>query len=489
MAIIEGGSGVANTANVDSGNNLKTTLPTDNALTGKARIMSENDAGSSTGAVDLKSPETGLDYRLRTGIDTILFQDQFNALTQNTNNWNYVFSQLTAAQPGAGTVNFSAVQGTSNAHGAFLRTSQYFPLQSTAPLAIDIFFGQFTANLVTNEVWLAGLGLPTGAVAPPTDGVWWQLTSNGLIGVVSFAGTATPTGVLKPITDFVNGTIYKFTIVIGEDSVQFWWQDTKLAEIQTPAGQPTPWEGITAPVFLMKYNVGSVTNTNTMRVGRVGVTLMDVNYGKPLSDVQGGQGMHATVGQNGQTMGSTCGNYNNAVFAAAAAGSNTTALVTGLGGFGQMNAEAGTLLAAGDRIFTSYQNPSPNINITGRNLYITGIRISAVNLGAAVATTPTTLLWGLAYGHTAVSLATAETGSFVTATTRAPRRIPLGMMTAPVGAAVGQLYDRDVMWVPFQTPIVVRPGEFIASIVRFLVGTATASQVVGATVGFDGYWE
>lgn len=488
MAIIEGGSGVAGTASVTD-NNLNTTLPTVDSQTGKARIMSENDAGGITGTVDLKSPETGLDYRMRTGIDTILFQDQFNATAQNTNNWSYAFVTLTAAQPGAGTVNFSAVQGTTSAHGAFLRTSQTFPLQTTAPLAVDLFFGMFTAFLATNEVWLSGLGLPASAILPPTDGVWLQLTSSGLIGVISFSGTVTQTGVLLPMASLTPGTIDKFTIVIGEDAVQFWWKDEKLDEITVPAGQSTPWQGITAPVFLMKYNVGAVANTNTMRVGRVGVTLMDVNYGKPLSDIQAGQGMHATVGQNGQTMGSTAGNYSNAAPAAAGAGSNTAALVTGLGGFGQMNAQAGTSLGAGELIATSYQNPVPSTQITGRNLYITGVRISGVNLGATVATTPTTLVWGLAYGHTAVSLATTETASFATNTTRAPRRVPLGMMSAPIGAVAGQLYDPDAIWLPLQAPIVVRPGEFIASIVRFLVGTATASQVVGFTVGFNGYWE
>jgi hypothetical protein len=139
-------------------------------------------------------------------------------------------------------------------------------------------------------------------------------------------------------------------------------------------------------------------------------------------------------------------------------------------------------------IFTSFQNPTPTINLTGRNLVLTGVRITAINTGAAVATTPTTLIWQLAYGHTNASLGTAETASFTNNTAHAPRRKVLGAMTAPVGAAIGALYDRTIDTV-FSTPVVIRPGEFIATVARFRVGTATASQEVTALVDFDGYWE
>lgn len=111
-----------------------------------------------------------------------------------------------------------------------------------------------------------------------------------------------------------------------------------------------------------------------------------------------------------------------------------------------------------------------------------------MNTGAVVATTPTSLVWGLAWGHTAVSLATAETASFANATTHAPRRMPLGIMHAAIGTVVGGTYDKGIDTI-FSTPICVRPGEFIATTVRFRVGTATASQELTYVVGFDGYFE
>lgn len=460
----------------------------DIASVGGVRLFSENDPGTVTGTATLKSPETSLDYRLRVGTDTVLFNDTFNATTQNTNLWAYTFATMTAAQPGAGTVNFSTVQGTTSAHGAFMRTFQYFPLVNSAPLAVELFGGKFTAELVSSEVWLAGLGLPTAAVTRPTDGVWFKYTSSGLVGVIAFNGVETETGVLIAPGGFALGVMAKWVIVVGEREVEYWVDDVLVGTQSIPTSNGVPWLAGSAPIFMMKYNTGAVSNTNTMRVARVGVTLLDVATNKSWGDIQGGMGAASSVGQNGQTMGSTAGGFSQSALPATAAGTNTTANVTGLGGLGIMTAQATNVAAAGDMIATSYLNPAATINITGRNLYITGVSISCMNTGAAVATTPTSLIWGLAYGHTAVSLATPETASFATATTHAPRRLPLGICSAAIGTVVGGAYDKEINRT-FTTPIVVRPGEYIATTVRFRVGTATASQELTYTVSFNGYWE
>ncbi len=65
---------------------------------------------------------------------------------------------------------------------------------------------------------------------------------------------------------------------------------------------------------------------------------------------------------------------------------------------------------------------------------IQGVRIEAFNMGAASATTPTLLQWALGVGSTGVSLATADS---LTAGTRAPRRISLGIQSIPIGTAIG----------------------------------------------------
>ena len=182
------------------------------------------------------------------------------------------------------------------------------------------------------------------------------------------------------------------------------------------------------------------------------------------------------------------GNMGNvAAFPTAAAGSNTAALTTGLGGIGNINAAVSA--AASDFILTSYQVPAGTTSVQGRRLVLTGVRISMVNLVAAVATTPTVILLGIAHGHTAVSLATTETASFATGTTKAPRREPLGFMSWALAAPAGAMPQNGDIVHTFANPIYINPGEFIATTAKFVVGTATATETFGFTVLFDYGWE
>jgi hypothetical protein len=492
MPIIDSGNSSAGKANVDAGYNLQVALPNTASRVGSVRLMSENDNGSITGTPYLKSPETSSDYRLRVGVDTLLFEDTFNATAQNTTLWNHVFATMTCTQPGAGTLNFSTVQGTTAAHGAFMRTWQYFPLVNTAPTSIEFYGGMMTAPLVANEVFLMGVGLPSSAIARPTDGVWFKLTTDGLEGILAFNGTEYSSGVLSPFSSTILNEMAKYTLIIGESEVEFWVNDVFLGEKDIPVGNAVPWLGVSAPLFMQKYNTGAVTNTNQMRMARVGITLMDVQTNRQWNTTLGIMSRSSYVGQNGQTMGSTTGNFGTtAAMPATSAGSNTSpnALMAGLGGVFQMTAQVSTATASGDMIAQYYLNPTSTINITGRNLVIRGIKISAMNYGAVVATTPTSLVWGLAYGHISNTLAALETASFATATTHAPRHVPLGINYVPIGAVIGQPYSSDIAGDFSEAPIVVRPGEYISTTVRFLVGTATASQTVVYTIFFNGYFE
>ena len=493
MAIIDSGNNSAGKVNVDANYNLKVTLPTTDAYTGKARMMSENDDGLYiSGTPYLKSPETSSDYRLRVGTDSLLFEDALNATTQNTNLWSYVFNTMTAAQPGAGTVNFSAVQGTTSAHGAYMRTFQYFPLVNTAPMAVEFYGGSFTSPLVAGEIFLMGLGIPGAATTKPTDGVWFRLSTAGLEGVIAYNNSETGPGVIFPFASISSDVIYKFTIVVGESGVEFWINDHLISDYPIPSGNPLPFINVSLPVFMMKYNTGAVSNTNTIRISRVGVSLMDIASNKGWSQSLSTMARSLYAGQNGNTMGSNSGNLvATAAIPGTQAGSNTApnAAMAGLGGLFQMTNQASNPGASGTMVAQYYQNPASTINITGRNLVITGCRIDATNYGAASSGTATTLLWGVAYGHTSISLATAETASFATATTHSPRHVPLGMNYIPAGAVIGQAYSNPIIADFTASPIVVRPGEYLSATVRFLVGTATGSQTVVYTVLYTGYFE
>lgn len=470
-------------SNLDAEGNVKVALTQTDAYMGGVRIFSENDDGTTLGTSTLKSPETSQDYRLRVGMDTVLFSDSFNATTQNTSNWSYTFNTLTAAQPGAGTVNFSNVQGTTSAHGAFMRTYQYFNLIGTAPLSYEITFGQFTAALVTNEVFLAGFGLPTAATTIPTDGVWYQLTSAGLIGVAVYAGSATQTGVLKSLASLTVGTLYKALIIVGELDIEFWLDDILIGTLAVPAANGQPFLSTALPAFMMKYNTGAVSNTNTMRVSDLTITLQDILAQKSWQAQQAIQGLSGYIGANGQTQGKTQWWTNNTAPTAAAA-TNTAAIAgaTTLGGLVNVNP---TLTANNDGILFAFQNPAPSVNITGRNLVVYGVTVQGA-VSAALTGGPVVYQYAIAFSHTAVSLATGETASFATATTHAPRIAFVGVETYAATAAVGVIGGGCKL--TLTTPIVVRPGEFIALIARN-IGTVTSAGAITIGATFDAHWD
>lgn len=492
MAVIDSGSNTAGKANVSTNYELEVVTPQDVDKAGVVIVYNENDDGSYSGVKYRKSSETSPDYRQRSGIDSELFCDNFNATNQNTNNWSYTFNTLTAAQPGAGTVNFSAVQGTTSAHGAFMRTFQYFALVNTAPLAVEFIGGQFNAALTSGEIWLMGLGLPTAATTRPTDGAWFRISTAGVEGVIAFNGAETTATfpVALPLAALTLANMYKFLMVVGEREVEFWWDDQHLGHVDIPPANGVPWLAASAPAFLMKYNTGAVSNTNTMRISRVGVGLMDIDANKPWAHQRAIQGLMAYQGQNGGTMGTTAllPNATAATVVTGGALSQTVAIATGLGG------QAGIVAAVPgiDGIVTAFQNPTPTINLTGRNLIITGVRVDAVNIGAAVAGSASILQWSLAFGAiipagTLPSLAQAESASFTTATAKAWRRVPLGLHSWVIGAAIGA--PAEAIRETFDSPIVVHPGQWVASVAKFIVGTATPSQVIWAVVKFDAYYE
>jgi hypothetical protein len=476
----------------DANGNALVATPQDPAKAGVVVVYNENDDGAFSGVPYRKSSETSPDYRQRSGIDSELFCDNFNALNQNTAKWSYTFATLTAAQPGAGTVNFSTVQGTTAAHGAFMRSHQYFGLANTAPLAVEFIGGQFTAALSSGEIWLMGLGLPTAAITRPTDGAWFRISTAGVEGVIAFNGAET-TATFEtplPLAALTLAQMYKFLMVVGEREVEYWWDDKFLGHLDIPPANGVPWLSASAPVFLQKYNTGAVSNTNTMRISRCGVSLMDIAANKPWSHQRATMGLMAYQGQNGGTMGTTAllPNATAATVVTGGALSQTVAIATGLGG------QAGIVAAVPgiDGLVTAFQNPIPTINLTGQNLIITGVRIDAVNIGAAVATTATVLQWSLAFGATIPagtipSLAQVESASFTTATAKAWRRVPLGLHSWAAGAAIG--VPAEAIRETFDSPIVVHPGQWVAAVAKFIVGTATASQVIWAVVKFDAYYE
>lgn len=462
-------------ADVDADRQVLVKTNSDPAKAGAAALYCVNDEGERRGSRYLKSPEVSQDFRLRVGLDTILFTDTFNATTQNTGNWRHAFATMTMTQS-AGFLNVNAA-GTSTASGnfAFLQTWRHFPLLGTAPLAVE-FTGQYDRTPTANEIVQFGLGVATGA-ADPVDGVWFEMSGAGLFGVQRYnSGVATKTELISGATlaaDLPTNVNHKFVAVIGEREIEWWVDDVLYAESLVPAANGQPFITSSLPAFIQKYNsalVGASPNT-VFRLGDLSITLMDMNANMTWANQMASCGL-GLQGLNGGTMGSPQVQWANTALPAAAAATNTTAALGAfLGGLFQMNAPA---TSATDVIVASYQNPQGGVNQTPRTMKLRGIKVDCINQAVAVATTGTVFAVAVAWGATNVSLATTETGSFVTATAKARRVQPIGVITFPVGAAVGA--SGGTIQFDFEAPLVVNPGEFVQIIVKPVLGTATATE-------------
>lgn len=475
MAVIESGIDT-NVATVNATKQLLVISGTDAASApatiGGTRMFSENDSGSFSGTATLRSPESTLDYRLRVGVDTVVFNDTFNATAQNTANWRHAFTTMTMTQS-AGFLNVNAA-GTSTVSGnfAFLNSFRYFPLIGTAPLAVE-FSAAFSELPIANEVLQFGMGIATGA-ADVVDGVWFEYTSAGLKGVTRYnSGTAVKTDLVASLS--VN-QVRHFTIVVGEGEIQFWVDDALYGTQVIPVGQGQPFMTSALPIFIQKYNNGTVgASTNLIaRFGDVNVSVMDIATNQTWANQMASWGL-GLQGLNGGTMGSPQIQWANAALPAAAAATNTTAALGAfLGGIFGMNAPA---TGSTDLIIASYQNPAGGVNQTPRTMKLRGIKIDCANSVVAVATTATTFAVALAWGGTQLSLGTvlSDSTSFANNTVKARRIQPLGLISFPVGAAVGAI--ATPIQFDFEAPIVINPGEFIQVVAKVLVGTATATEV------------
>jgi hypothetical protein len=474
VPIKSGSSGFEADVNIDK--ELLVNLPVDETKSGFSSMTSEVDAGDITGTRLTRSPEVTPDYRLRVANDNIIFNELFPGSAINTTLWSSPATTMTIAVNG-GFLNLNA--GLSVASGAVARATTYrhFPCYKTYSTFFEL-EAQFAQAPVSGNVCEWGAFISTG-VATPTDGAFFRLTSTGdFRGVISFNGAETSTSSLDFNTLVGVGSTKAFLIYISSNQAQFWIENVLVGTIIIPNGQGYTTASMMLPLSFRTYNISATSAAQILKIGMVNITFGEQAMSKPWAHVVAGGGGHISQGQTGNILGSTALLTNSLAAGAGVAMTNTTAaLGSGLGG--QFTTQP-TLAAGTDGIVSSYQVPLGTAALPGKSLYITRITVSAV-VTAALTGGPVIYAYSLAYGHTSVSLATTES-----ATTKAPRRLPVGIqsfvVTAPVGTAPSIL-DLDMT-----SPILVQPGEFVQLVAKNL-GTVTSAGTITFMVSFGGYWE
>lgn len=478
------GNTSGNVAEVDSNNNLFVRLPLLASIAGFGLLAGQNGDGTYTASVYNKPVKITEGFRQLVSYDNPLFDYAFVATAQDTGVWKYALTTMTASQTG-GFVTFNANATATTTTGVYLQTWRTFSMRANGGLRIGI-TGMLTGAIPANEVHEMGLFFGTITTAP-ADGLYVQLTSAGITGVLNFNGTTTATLFsAAAVTAFMGmNTNFELEMLAYDGAVEFYIEGNYLGMIAVPAGNPFPFLTEALPLCVQQRNTGAVGGPISYKLGHVYVDQMEVNVNIPYAQQQTLGGLASAQGTQGNTMGSTS-NYTNSLAAGAGAAMTNTAASLGTGLGGQFSAQP-TLAVGTDGIVCSFQIPQGSVTVKPQVFMCTGVKIHGA-VTTVLTGGPVVYAYSLAYGHTAVSMATAEGTSYTTnPTTKAPRRIPLGFETYAAAAAVGVLGSTAGIYMPFPDGIAVNPGEFIAICAKNL-GTVTTAGVITLHVTLTGYW-
>lgn len=466
-------------------------LPTTDSQAGMAAVGAvlahASDLYGSRLVVPIQGTDSGL---LRVGILSPMFEAVFPGAALDTGAWSQVLTTMTATVSG-GFANLNAGNSVAASVNAIIKSYTSIPIRPDCETIFSCTL-QMPQAPQAHTVMEWGLFLPA-AHAAPTDGVLFRIDASGaLYGVANFNGSETLTGQLNLGGGLAMsaGVTYQFQIRIVGDIAYFRGASTAtsiagplplLATIPLPAAGASIDAGWSAPAAFQIYNDASGPSlANQLKISQVRVTMAGDFPQRDHKFSLVGMGGQGTQGQVGATLGSLA-NYANSAVPASATLANTTAGYATLGGQWQYAAIAG---GETDYALFAYLVPIGTAAVPGKKFFVTGVRIDAVNTGAAVATTATLHQYSIATGQTAVSLATTDGAG-----TKARRVFPLGLHTWPIAAAIGAAPQEPPIVHSFESPLVANPGEYIHIILKVILGTATASQVLRGIVAIEGVWE
>lgn len=480
---IANGTAASAEATVDTSGDLHVNLPTAIATAGYAGMLAVMDEGTVTGAREALELEPTADYRLRVGIDQVLFSECFPGSAINSSLWQTPNTTMTTAVANAW-LTLNSGLGTATNTGCAVLSKRYFTAEGASGLSVR-WRGQLSQAAQVGNVVEMGMFYPVNttfvfnpAVAP-LDGCFFRVAADQTFKcVANVAGVETVSASLDLAT-LVGTGVHDFAIDIMANDVHFWIDDVLVADLIDAAGA-VPTATMALPIAFRVYNTGATGAAQTLKVGNVQVLLADVGGTLSAAESAASAGRNATQGATGGTIGQTALWVNASAPAATVPTNTTAAFGAGLGG---NYLETATLAAGTDGIIASYQVPLGTAAIPGKSLMITGVRVTSA-VHTAITGGGCVRNWALAYGHTAVSLLTAELATG-TAPTKAPRRKPLGTQGVVATAAAGT--SLTPVGGTFATPVLVAPGEFVQVVVKS-VGTAITAGAIGHVIDVEGYW-
>jgi hypothetical protein len=402
-------------------------------------------------------------------LNNLILTEPFEGSNISTNRFVVSATTFTQAQTTAAGLNLNSGASAASAAAVLFRSLQYFVKQQRTPLQAKF---RLRPALAANSVAEWGFGLPANQTTEATDGCYFQITTGGVLQGVVATGGANLTVALSGVNVGTGNTsYYTFDVILDDDEARFVVQDTATGaiidedRIQLPLGQVRLWQNSRLPLFARLHNTALAASAPVFIITSADIVALDLSMNRPWQDTAALNGYSSGIQPISFAQAET---WANSAAPASSTLSNTAAGATTLGGLFQFAAVAG---AATDYALFGFTVPAPY------TLVVKGIDIETWNTGAAVATTPTLLVWGCGYNQSAVSLATA--GIY---------RKPLGAQSFAVAAAIGAKAER--ISADFShAPLVTNAGRFFTIVLRMPVATATASQVIQGMVTIKGHYE
>lgn len=497
MAVIESGSSAAGKANVDALFNLKVNLSSDDVTAGYAALLSEVDDGTVLGTARRKALEATDDYRLRTGIDSVVFNLAFEGTNVARDRIQQNDTTMTAAQA-SGYLSLNSGASTTTAQGTNIRTYRTFTMSGGFTTYAE-FWAREANQTATNAVTEFGFGFCSGVTAQLTDGLFFRRLSGGqLRAVVTNNGTDLSTADITPTnipardeTGTYDPTeVNHYIVSWHNDEAEFWINDVMVARMPCTAAVAGITSAISQPVFARVYNSGTASAARRLDIGVITVSQGEMDTSKPWSHIQAGNGGGAYQIQPGTASGPTVsrgtgatGWPTSATARAAGTWTATTAPATNSLGGQWLSPAISTLTSEADYPIFSYANPAGTATLPGKTLYVTGVRWGKTVATVVAATNSITLQYSVGVGGTSSATTQTEAAAVV-----ASRGVILDLIPFKATAVVGDFVEGGVMDFS-EGPLVVNPGCFLTFVVRPFGTVTTNTLVVAGTVAFSGYFE
>jgi len=481
----------------DGSDNARVNLPVDSSTAGFAVAAGEVDAGLVTGSRYIKELEVTEDYRLRVGVDSMLFHLTFEGTNIARHKIQQNDTTMTCAQTtGAFTLNSGS--SVTSGQATNIKTYRNFPIFMSAQTWVEWEMA-VTNSAATNVISEEGLGYCSGATTQMTDGIVFRRISGGQLRAVIinnstdiFAQDITVTNITARdgVGAFDPTETNHYMISTHNDEVQWWINDTLVCKTYVPSASGGPTQSHQQPFMARVNNTGTASSARQVVIRAIGVTQGELATWKPWGQQVAGWGGHSCHVQPGSASGSTvtrgAGTLGWPTSATARANGTWTATtapaVNSLGGQ-WVSPAISTLTSEADYPIFAYLNPAGTATLPGKTLYITGVRWGKTVATAAASTNSINVNFIIGVGGTAANTSTADA-----AAAWGPRGLVVDTIPFKSTTAVGDYVEGGNMDFS-QSPIVVPPGCYLMWIARPFGTVASNTLTLVGTVAFTGFFE